>query len=1526
MDKKSRMALFNYITDNYEEIRRKLIYDIQNEGITQSKDVDYSLLGENFINEILKQNNYLRKDDVYFYSEKEPKFINKITKDIKQKFIIIDKNFCQLIYDDYKSAQEELYEHNYYNPSYNRIYKIVVGAETFNYVAGYNKLIIIHENNNALLILNAIDFIINNNYVVGIILEDMKNANYNIELYKNLISSDSSLINYSFELNNNLIIDESEKNNYYFYEIKKVLENIRLYKKSILLKNNKIFIFFLYLYYYEKLLKEEEKDKVFKELQDYYLINNDWLIKYKATHHYEVIYDLLKKYDENNKNNSFDYYSLRNYQFTLLEYLIKCGSFDFPDNLDTDINEISQINEDYNNCFIIHDSIMKKFLENKNNFSSKKVKVYEHNIYIFDSSNKKTINIGILNDNLTFNTTYIINYYLSSISDSEMKIMFSMQIEKYLKLRKCHINIKNNKNDKNDLILYNDKSEKLGTLVILSKRLLEIENAKRNNSKLMSKETPKGIKENNQALEKEKLDIEKNQEELDELNQKLINFQKELKSKEEELNKIINENNNLKNEKELLIKENKEKEEGLKSLRNNGKAEYNNINKKYKEILDKYNILEQNYQNKEKEIENKSKENINLQNKNREIEESLKVKNNENMELKDKYNKIELDLKQKNILIKDNENKLKENINIIQEFENCINELHDQLNLKEKENNLLKENNQNKENKSKETEKYLSSKEEEISNLKNDNLRMKKEINDKVNELNKIKNELKHISKKSDEYQGEINILNVNLIAKGEEISGLKKVKENLENNAEKNNILLNKYKEELELAKNEKLMNENKLKNMKNINDNDNKRSQKEIIELNSKISELKQLLSEKNNENEKLIKKIETNNLKLDDDKKELEKIKMNHGLEIQNVQNLQNKLKEKEEQLKNEKNIIIKYESDLKQFQSKYDELNKKYENSMKEKEEEINNIISNYENEMKKRENENNKIKSENENIKKLNIDLNKLKQLNEQLKQSNKELNNNIQLKNKEINNFKKIVEENKSNKISENEFQKILQINDELMKQNKTFEIRQKELLNNLNYYQNLQKEFDKLKIEFNNQKLFLENKERGQKNEMNNEIKNLEQKKIELNNELYNLTLKLSEIEQKVKEKQAEYEKIKAEFNKFGDKPIPKVDDKDIIKREFKIPPNIGLNNVGATCFMNSTLQCLIHTKQLSNYFLNPQNKERILKNNIAIKNKNSLQLSPLYLELISKVWNKEGYKNYSPYNFMNGVQSMNPLFQKGQAGDAKDFIIFILEQLHSELKKNLKKEEAELEPLNQYDKNNAMQHFFSEFKEELSIISDLFFGFNETTNICLDCKNDYGSKGQAFPICYNYGIFNCLIFPLEEVKNMKNNYMKIIAMQNNMGNNININNDRVSLIDCFFYNQKTDKFTGENQNYCNICRKMADSDYTSKIYVSPNILVIILNRGKGNMYKVKIDFAINIDITDFVILKDKRVTYSLFGVITHLGESGPNAHFVATCKSPVDGYWYRFNDGLVYAIQNFQTEVHDFGNPYILFYEKSN
>ena len=546
--------------------------------------------------------------------------------------------------------------------------------------------------------------------------------------------------------------------------------------------------------------------------------------------------------------------------------------------------------------------------------------------------------------------------------------------------------------------------------------------------------------------------------------------------------------------------------------------------------------------------------------------------------------------------------------------------------------------------------------------------------------------------------------------------------------------------------------------------------------------------------------------------------------------------------------------------------------------------------------------------------------------NSQIMSSNNNKNNNNkrkncinvinQNKNQKIyrnDNFYDFVDEKKDQKKYEFEkIEKLLEINDNKQRKNyeKQLKIKDEEI-------SKLKKEIDLLKK--NNLKSEdLKSKKLVSSKTNNAFLKNNAKPKV-LSKPKTNQKLLSKNKEEEINKqsKIEEFEKMKIENQNLKTR-IEELE-KELMKyqKSFNSPTLIGLNNIGATCFMNSTLQCLSQTKKLTKYFLNEKNKERIINNNIANKNKNDLQLSPVYLELIKKLWDENGPKSFSPNEFMNTIEIMNPLFKTGQAGDAKDFIIFILEQLHKELKMSVEfKNEVKEESLNQYEKKNAFNFFFNDFKQQCSIISDIFFGFNETTNECLNCKKTYNLNGLNNPICYNYGIFNVLIFPLEEVKNMKIN-----SMQNNnflMGN-------EVSLEDCFIYNEKSELFTGENRNYCNICKQLFDSNYKSKIYVSPNILILILNRGKGNIYNIKLNFSEVIDITQFVLEKDKtHINYILYGVITHIGQSGPNAHFIASCKSPIDDNWYRYNDSMVNPISDVQKEVIEFGTPYILFYQK--
>ena len=685
-------------------------------------------------------------------------------------------------------------------------------------------------------------------------------------------------------------------------------------------------------------------------------------------------------------------------------------------------------------------------------------------------------------------------------------------------------------------------------------------------------------------------------------------------------------------------------------------------------------------------------------------------------------------------------------------------------------------------------------------------------------------------------------------------------------------------------------------IKNKYNDFQDENKILYEKNVKLNEKLSEIKKELKEEKNLNEKL--KLKEN--ELINSKVKLQKQITDLEKSINNYEEINNKIIEKENIINEYKNECLELNEELREKDNKLKNIQKELENKENEiinvnkKLEDNQNYINELENKDREKENQIKKLKdlNNNEEFQKLKDLLNKSNEENKRIKQINLKRKKKISDLEKELDEQYKINNElkNKNNELKNKIKELEKKIDDE--HKNNFEEAKINEQIN------------DKKRRELDERESIIKMRE----NEIKKKLASLEEKEDLIEKEKKEIEIKKKQLEKEIEENKRLIQINKKEKNSRN--PFEK----------YLTPPLIGLNNIGATCFMNSTLQCLSQTIELTKYFLEEENENKIINNNIALTNKNSLQLSPIYLELIKKLWDENREKSFSPYNFMNVVEKMNPLFKQGQAGDSKDFIIFILEQLHKELKKSFNNNGSDNNiPLNQFDKNNAFNYFFNDFKKECSIISDVFFGFTETTNECLYCKNYYNSQGSNNPICYNYGIFNCLIFPLEEVKNMKNN-----SIQNN-NNNIQINNNHVSIYECFNYNQKTDFFTGENKNYCPICKQLWDSNYTSKIFISPNILILILNRGKGNIYDVKLDFTETIEITQFVLQKDKsQLIYNLYGVITHIGESGPNAHFVASCKNSIDHKWYRFNDAFVNPINNLQKEVIEFGTPYILFYQK--
>ena len=339
--------------------------------------------------------------------------------------------------------------------------------------------------------------------------------------------------------------------------------------------------------------------------------------------------------------------------------------------------------------------------------------------------------------------------------------------------------------------------------------------------------------------------------------------------------------------------------------------------------------------------------------------------------------------------------------------------------------------------------------------------------------------------------------------------------------------------------------------------------------------------------------------------------------------------------------------------------------------------------------------------------------------------------------------------------------------------------------------------------------------------------------------------------------------------------------------KIEVYTPGLIGLLNVGATCYMNSTLQCFSNIMTLREILLN----EKIY--NYIENNKTTKKLSFEFAEVLNNLWKNIKNSYYAPQNFKEIISEMNPLFKGVAANDPKDLILFLLETMHNELNQpqpELLKTIKNTVP-DQRDFNAVFSDFiFFYLSKNKSIISDEFYGFSNNMVTCSCCSTT----------THNVQVVNILFMPLEEVRLY-------------MGYNTNY----VGINDCFEYYEKIDVLP---DYYCNYCRNSNNVYSKNKMVYAPKNLIINLNRGRGIEFNVNIKFDEYLDIKKYVFAFDSPFYYELTGVVCHFGSNDMGGHFIAFCKNSNTCEWYKFNDQMVTKCTF--NDVTKSGMPYVLFY----
>lgn len=340
-------------------------------------------------------------------------------------------------------------------------------------------------------------------------------------------------------------------------------------------------------------------------------------------------------------------------------------------------------------------------------------------------------------------------------------------------------------------------------------------------------------------------------------------------------------------------------------------------------------------------------------------------------------------------------------------------------------------------------------------------------------------------------------------------------------------------------------------------------------------------------------------------------------------------------------------------------------------------------------------------------------------------------------------------------------------------------------------------------------------------------------------------------------------------------------------VDMRFKDKGLTGLANLGNTCFLNATLQCLSHTYEL-NHFLDKKKdnfKERMNK---------------IPESLILWEWDKLRKLMWSencviqPGGFLQSIQRVArikdlTIFTGYLQNDAEEFLRFVIDCFHNSLKREVRMSISGNASTEQDNTAVACYSMMQKmYSKEYSEFIQLFYGIHVSTVSSLESDYTNISPEPFFNMQIEIGRTKTL-------EGCIRNYTHEEVLEHK----IDVSED------------------GEPTKKERAKRKI-------EFWNLPDVLVITLKRfdGNGRKNKVFVDFPLtDLNLSKYVIGYDKEsYVYDLYGICNHSGGTR-GGHYTAFVKN-ANQKWYLFNDTAVTEITN--TNKIKSPQAYCFFYRK--
>ena len=274
----------------------------------------------------------------------------------------------------------------------------------------------------------------------------------------------------------------------------------------------------------------------------------------------------------------------------------------------------------------------------------------------------------------------------------------------------------------------------------------------------------------------------------------------------------------------------------------------------------------------------------------------------------------------------------------------------------------------------------------------------------------------------------------------------------------------------------------------------------------------------------------------------------------------------------------------------------------------------------------------------------------------------------------------------------------------------------------------------------------------------------------------------------------------------------------------------------------------------------------------------------------------------------------------------DINNFVYFIISTLHEELNQSEENNNTDNISNNNDSFNQEFNKFYTNYKSNFnSIVSKLFYAIQLTETTCLRCNNTQ----------YNFQTYFLLNFPLFDVKKYAINKSQIqkqylMSLNNNNLNMNNINkkilnlsNNIVDIFDCFDYFQKIETLSNDNGINCYNCHQYSEANYSTKLYNSPKILIMIFDI-ENDLQNIKINFPLELDLNTYFFDKNIKHQFKLISVVSYIFINIQKWFLISHCLSPIDNKWYTYNDSTVNEVYDIESQILNYGLPYLLVYQK--